>query len=232
MNSRLILFSSLYLSLGSLLNLVYLVFLPYTILFDPKRILYLRIFYLYHRTIARLFWETQITGVPVKAIPRPCVFVVNHQTFLDNLHIYLTYPHLCRSMLKRGVRWYPVLGTMHMLLDNVFVDRSFRWSGKKAIQKSIRHLQNGISLILFPEGQRSRTEELLEFKIGSFKIACEAGVPVVPVRQEMRKIFDESKKSLSPGTFRCHVFKSIDTTNKTPDEVRELAFQQIQSKTL
>lgn len=188
MNSRLILFSSLYLSLGSLVNLVYIVLLPYTILFDPKRILYLRIFYLYHRTIARLFWETQITGVPVKAIPRPCVFVVNHQTFLDNLHIYLSYPHLCRSMLKTGVRWYPVLGTMHMLLD-------------KAIQKSIRHLQNGISLILFPEGQRSRTEELLKFKIGSFKIACEAGVPVVPVRQEMRKIFDESKKAYLLGRF-------------------------------
>ena len=65
-------------------------------------------------------------------------------------------------------------------MDGLFLDRSSGRAGLKTILKAIELINNGASCVIYPEGTRSKTEELLPFKAGSFKLATKPNVPIVP----------------------------------------------------
>ncbi|MDP2862489.1 MAG: lysophospholipid acyltransferase family protein [Desulfobacterales bacterium] len=230
MNTRFVFFALTYLSFGVLLNLVYLILLPFVLISDPLRRQYFKIYYKFHEIVSNLFWETRMTGYQVEKSPRPVIFILNHQTVLDSLPIYLAYPHLCKMVVFSGIRWLPVIGLIHMFLKNIFVNRASKSSRKAALGKSALYLRQGFSLIFAPEGTLNPTESLMPFRIGPFRLACEIGVPVIPVRQETKVLFGNKKGlKLLPGSLRIHFFEPIDTTNKRPEDVRDIAFERIQS---
>jgi 1-acyl-sn-glycerol-3-phosphate acyltransferase len=230
MNMRFLIFAVTYLFLGMLLNLLYLIMLPFTIISDPLRTRYFRIFYKFHQIVSNLFWETRMTGCPAGKSPRPVIFILNHQTVLDSLPIYLAYPHLCKMVVFSGIRWLPVIGFIHMFLKNIFVNRASKTNRKEALEQSVLYLKQGFSIIFAPEGTLNPTGSLMPFKIGPFRLACETGVPVIPVRQESRALFGNEKRlKLFPGSLKIHFFEPIDTTDKRPEDVRDIAFERIQS---
>jgi 1-acyl-sn-glycerol-3-phosphate acyltransferase len=230
MNTRFVIFAMTYLSFGVLLNLLYLILLPFVIVSDPLRTQYFKIFYKFHQVVSNLFWETRMTGYPAGKSSRPVIFIINHQTVLDSMPIYLAYPHLCKMVVFSGIRWLPVIGFIHMFLKNIFINRASKSSRKAALEKSALYLKQGFSIIFAPEGTLNPKESLMPFKIGPFRLACETGVPVIPVRQETRALFGNEKRlKLLPGSLKIHFFEPIDTTNKRPEDVRDIAFERIQS---
>ena len=109
------------------------------------------------------------------------VFVANHQGAYD---IFLIYGFLGRSfrwMMKKSLRNVPLIGKASESAGHIFVDKS----GPKAIHRTYEQargvLQNGVSLVVFPEGARSFTGHMAKFRRGAFQLADELRLPVVPV---------------------------------------------------
>lgn len=109
------------------------------------------------------------------------VFVANHQGSYD---IFLIYGFLGRSfrwMMKKSLRNIPLVGKACESAGHIFVDKS----GPKAIHKTYEQgrkvLQNGVSLVVFPEGARTFTGHMAKFRRGAFGLADELQLPVVPV---------------------------------------------------
>jgi 1-acyl-sn-glycerol-3-phosphate acyltransferase len=111
---------------------------------------------------------------------RPFVVVSNHESFADILLIS-HLPWEMKWLSKAELFRIPVMGWMMWLVGDVPVKRGFGPSALEAMERCRRILRQRISVMIFPEGTRSRTSELLPFKDGAFRLAIEAGVPVLPL---------------------------------------------------
>lgn len=108
-----------------------------------------------------------------------CVLASNHVSYLDPLAILALVPNI--AIAKAEVGDWPLLGEAMKELGVLFVDRGNAFSGAVVLRQSARFLQNGVSILAFPEGTTTTGGDVLPFRRGIFGIAQRAGVPVVPV---------------------------------------------------
>ncbi len=155
---------------------------------------------------------------------RACLFVSNHQSHID-IGIFLGYIDTVKGFVSKaelsklpiGNRWMKEIGC-------VFLDRADIKKSAKAINEAMQNLQNGHSMIIFPEGTRSKSSEMAEFKAGSFKLATKPKVPIVPVTIDgSYKILEDNKFPL----IKAHdvyvtVHPPIFTENLSKEETAEL----------
>lgn len=109
------------------------------------------------------------------------VFVANHQGPVD---IFLIYGYLGRNfkwMMKKALRKMPLVGVACEKARHIFVDKSGPKTIKETIDKARATLQNGTSLVVFPEGSRTFTGHMGLFRKGAFQLADDLQLPVVPV---------------------------------------------------
>ena len=109
------------------------------------------------------------------------VFVANHQGPVD---IFLIYGYLGRNfkwMMKKTLRKMPLVGVACEKARHIFVDKSGPKAIKETIDKARATLQNGTSLVVFPEGSRTFTGHMGLFRKGAFQLADDLQLPVVPV---------------------------------------------------
>jgi 1-acyl-sn-glycerol-3-phosphate acyltransferase len=111
---------------------------------------------------------------------QPALFIGNHASLFDPPLMISTLP--CRPVFiaKRELAWVPFLGWVIWLADFIFIDRGGRGTARKSLEKAAARIRTGQSIVAFPEGTRTLDGRLLPFKKGSFFLAFEAGVPVVP----------------------------------------------------
>ncbi|WP_226376908.1 lysophospholipid acyltransferase family protein [Oceanobacillus halotolerans] len=109
------------------------------------------------------------------------LFVSNHQGLFDILAFlgYLGKP--VGFIAKKEIQKLPIIRSWMKLIHCVFLDRSDRRQSIKAINRGITFLKEGHSMVIFPEGTRSRDRTLNPFKPGSLRLATKANVPIVPV---------------------------------------------------
>ena len=154
------------------------------------------------------------------------VFVANHQSIYDIPCLFWHIPFQLRIIAKESLGRFPMLGphlkrTGHMLVDRRKPDRSgiFGWAN--------RLTANGLSLIIFPEGTRSRDGMLGKFKGGSIMLAMQAGLPLVPISViGSRHVMKKGELTTRPGHVTLLVHEPIEmTANTEPSvhDVRELA---------
>jgi 1-acyl-sn-glycerol-3-phosphate acyltransferase len=178
------------------------------------------------RTWSRLILAT--TGVRVSTAGlerlepgRTYVFVANHQSIYDIPILFWSIPYQLRIIAKASLGSVPFLGwhlrrTGHMLVDRSHPDRSriFGWAA--------RLTSNGLSLIVFPEGTRSRDGRVARFKGGSFYLALQAGLPVVPLSVVgSRHVMLKGRLTTYPGEVRLIVHDPIDTRELAGADARE-----------
>jgi len=111
----------------------------------------------------------------------PRIFLANHLSTLDVWVVVPVLPDTTRFVSKRTIFWIPVLGQAMAVAGFIAIDRQDRASAIRSLSVAAEKIRAGASVILFPEGTRSRDGKLARFKRGSFHLALEAGVPVVPV---------------------------------------------------
>jgi 1-acyl-sn-glycerol-3-phosphate acyltransferase len=124
--------------------------------------------------------DVRVTGLERVKSGETYVFVSNHQSIYDIPVIFASLPFQLRIIAKESLGRFPFLGwhlvrAGHLLVDRRNPDRAGilnRWRGL---------VEERISLIIFPEGTRSASGELAQFKAGSFLLALEAGLTIVPV---------------------------------------------------
>lgn len=126
--------------------------------------------------LAQPFWRTHITGLE-RLSAGPCVVVANHQSMLD-IPLLLSLPIDLRVVARAGVLKIPVYGFMARFGGHVIVDGD---APERGLQHAIDLLRSGVSVAVFPEGQRSADGTLQAFQRGAFELALRAGVPVQAV---------------------------------------------------
>lgn len=112
---------------------------------------------------------------------KPVLYIANHLSIFD---IVMTYPFFKGTtgyIAKQELKKIPLLNFWMDLIECEFLDRSSLKAGLKMITNSIDKVKDGISIFIFPEGTRSKTGEMAEFKGGSFKIATRTKCPIIPV---------------------------------------------------
>jgi 1-acyl-sn-glycerol-3-phosphate acyltransferase len=108
------------------------------------------------------------------------VFVSNHQSIYDTPVVFASLPYQLRIIAKASLARFPVLGWHLRRGGHLFVDR--RHPDRAGILRRWRTLvSEGLSLIIYAEGSRSPDGRVRHFKGGSFLLAIEAGLPIVPI---------------------------------------------------
>jgi 1-acyl-sn-glycerol-3-phosphate acyltransferase len=137
------------------------------------------------RAWSRLILRTTGVRVTVQGLDRltpgtTYVFVSNHQSHYDTPVIFSALPFQLRIIAKESLAKFPVLGWHLKRGGHLFVDRSH--PDRAGILRRWRGLvSEGLSLIIYAEGTRSSDGHVARFKAGSFLLAIEAGLPVVPL---------------------------------------------------
>ncbi|AYF78743.1 HAD-IB family hydrolase [Nocardia yunnanensis] len=128
------------------------------------------------------------TGVRVRVIgaehtraPRPAVFIFNHQSQFDIVVLAEVLGTGFTGIAKREITKNPVFGPLMRFVEVTFIDRANSAATRAALEPVVETLRGGLSVVIAPEGTRSLTPRVGQFKKGAFHIAMQAGVPVIPV---------------------------------------------------
>ncbi|HUR33907.1 MAG TPA: lysophospholipid acyltransferase family protein [Vicinamibacterales bacterium] len=137
------------------------------------------------------------------------VFVSNHQSIYDIPVIFASLPFQLRIIAKESLARFPVLGWHLRRGGHLFVDR--RHPDPSGILQRWRSLvKDGLSLIIFAEGTRSMDGRVARFKAGSFLLALQAGLPVVPVAVVgTRHVMQKGRLRTEPGDVQLIVHDPI-----------------------
>jgi len=140
------------------------------------------------------------------------IFMANHQS---NFDIPVLLAHLkvqFRWLAKAELFKIPVFGKAMRKAGYISIDRSDRKSAFLSLKKAAETIQNGTSVLIFPEGTRSADGRLRSFKKGGFVLATEAGVPVVPViLYGTRSIMPREGLTIRPGDVTLRILPPVDT---------------------
>ena len=137
------------------------------------------------RKWSRLLLRAAGTPVVVRGLehlpPPPVVYVANHASMFDILALVATVPGTVRFVAKKELLRVPLFGPAMKAAGHIAIDRQNRQAAFEAYDTAAAIIRSGISAVVFPEGTRSRTGELMEFKKGPFVLAIAAQVPIVPM---------------------------------------------------
>jgi len=111
----------------------------------------------------------------------PIVFMSSHASNLDPPVLMSAIPIPTVYIAKKELKWVIPIGWAAMIAGTIFIDRNNRNGAIKTMRYVAKEIRNGKSVVIFPEGTRTRTGQLLPFKKGGFIIAKEAGVRIVPI---------------------------------------------------
>jgi len=139
------------------------------------------------------------------------LFVSNHQSNFD-IPILLGYlPKPIGFVAKIELAKVPLLSTWLKFGDCVFIDRKDIRQSLKAINVASDILKSGHSMVIFPEGTRSKGKELGVFKPGSLKLAQKAGVPIIPITvHNSYEIYEANNNRVKPARVKVTIGKPID----------------------
>lgn len=158
-------------------------------------------------------------------VDEPVIFTPNHAGAFDIPAIVLTAPNSPIFMAKKELGQIPLLKAWMDAVDCVFVDRSNKQSAHSSLQQAIDAVADGRSLVIFPEGTRSKTGELGEFRGGAMKIAMETGAKVVPVLIEGTRARLEETGNVTSGTVYVTYLDPIETKGLSKEEFYEMPSQ-------
>lgn len=136
------------------------------------------------------------------------LYIGNHRSYFDILLTYSRCPGLTGYVAKVEMLRYWFLRDWMKALYCLFLDRKDIKAGLKTILQGIEYIKRGISICIFPEGTRNRTDEMLPFKEGSMKIAEKTGCPIIPMAiTNSAEIFENHLPFVRP----CHVILEYGT---------------------
>ena len=152
---------------------------------------------------------------------RPAVFFINHQsTMIDFLVTARVIRTGFTAVAKAEVKKMPVVGQLFDLAGVAFLERTDRAKAIEALKPAVEMLRAGTSVIVAPEGTRSMTPRLGEFKKGGFHLAVQAGVPIVPiVIRNAGEIMWRNARTMRAGRVQVAVLPPVETTGWTKDDI-------------
>lgn len=188
---------------------------------DPGRYRVGYIFRQIGRVTATLnpFWKFTYAGTIPSDPRRPYVVVSNHESFADILLIS-HLPWEMKWLSKAELFKIPVMGWLMHLAGDVPVKRGFGPSAVEAITRCKEILSRRVSVMIFPEGTRSETADLLPFKDGAFRLAIDARVPILPLALHgTSTALRKHDWRFGRSTAIVEVLEPVETAGLTTDDI-------------
>lgn len=158
-------------------------------------------------------------------IPEETVlFVSNHQGNFD-VPVHMVYTNKPKGFIaKKSIEKFPIVNRYMHLMDCLFIDRDNIKDSAKVIIDGVKLLKQGKNLVIFPEGTRSKSSELGEFKEGAFKMATRAKVPIVPITVDgTYKIMEDNNNKIVGNVVKIFIHEKVPTDNLTKEEQAALS---------
>lgn len=157
------------------------VYVP-TRLFDRRRLLSGRALRGVAKAAATFnpFWRFRVVGPVPARRPERVVCVSNHLSYAD-IFLICHLPWEMKWMSKTSIFRIPCVGWGMWLVGDIGIERSSAQSARLALDRAATWLARDVPVMIFPEGTRSATGELLPFKDGAFRLAIEAGAAILPI---------------------------------------------------
>ncbi len=154
---------------------------------------------------------------------RNVVFISNHQGDFDIAIFMALIPKEKGFVAKIELNKIPILRTWMKYIGCVFMDRKDLKQSLKTINKAIDFIKKGHSMVIFPEGTRSKCDKIGDFKPGSFKLAFKTNTPIVPVTIDgSYKLKEKNNGLIKPDTVNVYIHNPIFLENITNEEKESL----------
>ena len=164
----------------------------------------------------------EVVGGDLVDPSRSHIVVANHLSVLDIMACFLAVPVPIRFLAKKELFRIPILAPAMRAIGIVEVDRSARSAIHEEVNRQARELvASGRSLIIYPEGTRSRDGELRPFKKGAFTMAVAGGIPILPVT------IAGTYRAWPPGQFLVHGGRKITAVIDPPIETGEMGREDV-----
>ena len=148
------------------------------------------------------------------------IFVCNHQSFFDIPVLLGCLDKPYGLLSKDDIKKIPFINKWMVELNCVFIDRKNPRSAVKSLTKVGDNLEQGYSMIIFPEGTRSKTSEVARFKSGAFKLAVQKNVSVVPIALNgTNQVFENNNHLIKPHHVTLKILPKIPVLADTDFKV-------------
>ena len=126
--------------------------------------------------------KVKVSGIEaLDNFDQPAIFCCNHLSSFDIIAMYISLDRPIYFIAKKEIKKIPFLGWYMIAAGMIFLDRSNREKAMRSMRDAGREIKRGKNIISFPEGTRSKNGKIGLFKRGSFIIAKEGGIPIIPV---------------------------------------------------
>lgn len=174
------------------------------------------------------WWTKVICGIHIDVKGKenikpdqPMVIMANHQSTFETLCLATIFPPMV-WILKKELLKIPFFGWGLALLDPIGLDRSAGMKALKALRtEGKERLDNGLFLVIFPEGTRVLPGESVDYKPGGASLAAFAKYPVLPVAHNAGECWAKHSFLKKPGTVTFHIGEPIDITGMKPAKINE-----------
>lgn len=193
-------------------------------------------------TVLRLarVWSRVLLGVPgvklqvVQRAPldpkRPYIVMANHASMVDIWAVFLAVPVPFRFIAKKQLGAIPLFGWAMRAGRFIFIDRQNAASARRSIEEAARRIKSGQSVVIFPEGTRTRDGRLNPFKKGGFHLALDSGAEIVPVAiHGSHAVMPPGSALIRSGTVRVEIGEPIATSGLAPGD-REALLTRVRDK--
>lgn len=154
---------------------------------------------------------------------QPVLYIPNHKSSFDILLLYSRVPGLTGFVSKDSMGKFYLLRDWMKKLHCLFLNRENPREGLKTILQGIENIKNGISMCIFPEGTRNKTDEMMAFKEGSLKMAEKTGCLIIPVAlTNTAEIFENHMPWIRPCKVVIEYGTPIDPKKLSREEQKHL----------
>jgi 1-acyl-sn-glycerol-3-phosphate acyltransferase len=210
------------------ITLVLAVAAIFTFIIDPSGDTVLRLARVWSRSIMRAAGVKLTIRTAAALDPRrPYVFMANHLSASDIFSLFIAIPFPVRMIAKKQLGRIPFFGWAMHAGRFIFIDRQNPIAARRSIEEAARRIRNGHSVLIFPEGTRSRDGLLGPFKKGGVHLAIASGADIVPCGlRGTREVMRRGSLLIYPGSITVDVGAPISTAGLTEDD-REALLERV-----
>ena len=158
------------------------------------------------------------------SMDEPMVLISNHQSNIDIPAIQGYFPFIPGFMAKKEMETWLFFKTWMPITNSIFIDRQNPREGIKAIRKSVKIIKDGYPMLVFPEGTRSNTGKVGEFKNGGFKVAIDSKAIIIPIT--LKGTYDiqnnKSIKIFKNKNVKLTIGKIVDTKDYDKEGLKNI----------